>query len=75
MRDAFFRPAIAVPLETSVGRIAAETVCPYPPGIPVLVPGERITQSTLNAVAAAVKSGARLAYASDPSCTTIRVLR
>jgi lysine decarboxylase len=33
---------IAVPLEASAGRLAAEPLCPYPPGIPLLVPGERI---------------------------------
>jgi lysine decarboxylase len=31
-----------VPLARCAGRIAAEPVCPYPPGIPLLVPGERI---------------------------------
>jgi lysine decarboxylase len=35
-------PAIGVPLADAVGRIAAEPLCPYPPGIPLLVPGERI---------------------------------
>jgi len=34
--------ADVVPLECCVGRIAAEPLCPYPPGIPLLVPGERI---------------------------------
>jgi len=34
--------AEAVPLAAAVGRIAAEPLCPYPPGIPLLVPGERI---------------------------------
>ena len=35
-------PATCVPLADAVGRIAAEPLCPYPPGIPLLVPGERI---------------------------------
>ena len=35
-------PAIGVPLADAVGRIAAEPLCPYQPGIPLLVPGERI---------------------------------
>jgi lysine decarboxylase len=34
--------AEAVPLVAAAGRIAAEPLCPYPPGIPLLVPGERI---------------------------------
>lgn len=35
-------PAEAVPLEQAAGRVAAAPICPYPPGIPLLVPGERI---------------------------------
>jgi lysine decarboxylase len=35
-------PAEAVPLERAAGRMAAAPICPYPPGIPLLVPGERI---------------------------------
>ncbi|MDM7951937.1 MAG: aminotransferase class I/II-fold pyridoxal phosphate-dependent enzyme [Cyanobium sp. CZS 25K] len=35
-------PAEAVPLEEAAGRVAAAPICPYPPGIPLLVPGERI---------------------------------
>src|SRR4051794_32281504 len=41
-RDAFFGPVQQVPAEEAVGRIAAEQITPYPPGIPVIVPGERI---------------------------------
>ena len=35
-------PAESVPLAQATGRIAAEPLCPYPPGIPLLIPGERI---------------------------------
>ena len=34
--------SVAVPLAEAAGCIAAEPLCPYPPGIPLLVPGERI---------------------------------
>lgn len=40
--QAWRSPAIGLPLVDAVGRIAAEPLCPYPPGIPLLVPGERI---------------------------------
>ena len=40
--QAWRAPAEAVALAASVGRIAAEPLCPYPPGIPLLIPGERI---------------------------------
>lgn len=44
-REVFFAAKIKrVPLSKAAGHIAAETLTPYPPGIPVLIPGERITQ-------------------------------
>jgi lysine decarboxylase len=57
-----------------VGRIAAEVVAPYPPGIPLLVPGEMITAETLAALAAAARSGVRIAYAADPSLSSYQVV-
>ncbi|MFY9491487.1 MAG: DegT/DnrJ/EryC1/StrS family aminotransferase, partial [Mycobacterium sp.] len=41
-RDAFFADHERVPAAEAVGRIAAETAAPYPPGVPALAPGERI---------------------------------
>ena len=35
-------PAITLPLAEAAGRIAAETICPYPPGIALLLPGEQL---------------------------------
>lgn len=40
--DAWRARTETVPLEAAAGRIAAEPLCPYPPGIPLLIPGERI---------------------------------
>jgi len=54
-RDAFFADTEARPLCESVGRLCAETLCPYPPGIPLLFPGERIAPeiaATLDRIAA-----------------------
>ena len=72
-REAFFAAAEAVPLDAAVGRIGAELVAPYPPGIPVLAPGERITAETLDALEHARDAGVRIAYAADPTLTTLRV--
>ena len=58
-----------------LGRVSAELVAPYPPGIPVLAPGERITQAVLDALAQARASGVRIAYAADPTLATLRVLQ
>ncbi|MDR7254114.1 lysine decarboxylase [Nocardioides sp. BE266] len=72
-RRAFFAAAGSVPLEGAVGRTSAELVAPYPPGIPVLAPGERVTAETLEALAHARDAGVRIAYAADPTLATLRV--
>jgi lysine decarboxylase len=73
-RAAFFAPAVAVPLHEAVGRTSAELIAPYPPGIPVLAPGELVTEATLGALLRARDNGVRIAYAADPSLATVRVV-
>ena len=73
-RDAFFSAHEVVSADAAVGRVCAEMICPYPPGVPVLSPGERITQQALDALFAARDSGVRIAFASDPSLQTFVVL-
>jgi arginine decarboxylase len=74
-RQAFFAAAESVAIDRSVGRTSAELVAPYPPGIPVLAPGETITEETLRALAHARDAGVRIAYAADPTLATLRVTR
>lgn len=74
-REAFFADRVAVPLAASVGRVSAELMAPYPPGIPVLAPGERVTDAVLEALAGARAAGSRVAYAADPTLTTLRIVR
>ena len=50
-QEAFYADKKAMPLEESVGRICAEFVMCYPPGIPILAPGERITRDILDYIA------------------------
>ena len=73
-REAFFAPQVAVPTRAAVGRVCAELVAPYPPGIPVLAPGERVTEVVLDALLRARLNGVRIAYAADPTLETLRVL-
>jgi arginine/lysine/ornithine decarboxylase len=72
-RDAFFGPAELVPVEDAVGRVAAEQITPYPPGIPVLVPGERINAEVLEYLRSGLAAGMVLPDPTDPSLQTIRV--
>ena len=49
-RDAFFADYEVVATDDAIGRISAELIAPYPPGVPVLVPGEEITSQALEAL-------------------------
>ncbi len=73
-RAAFFAAAETVPTGEAIGRVSAELVAPYPPGIPVLAPGERVTEDVLAALEAAAAAGVRVAYAADPTLATLRVV-
>ena len=73
-REAFFAPNETVAADAAVGRISAELVAPYPPGIPVLAPGEVITADALAALRTAKAQGGRIAYAADPDLGTFQVI-
>jgi arginine/lysine/ornithine decarboxylase len=74
-RDAFFARATTVPLRSAAGRIAAEVPTPYPPGIPFLVPGERITEAIIEYFDKAVAAGAMTEGAQDSSMRVMRVVK
>jgi arginine decarboxylase len=74
-RDAFFSPHETVPAAAAAGRVSAELVAPYPPGVPVLAPGERVTAEIVAALRAVLADGGRVAYAADPRLETLQVVR
>jgi lysine decarboxylase len=73
-RDAFLGEAERVTVDHAVGRVSAESIAGYPPGIPALLPGERITTEVIAYLRELKASGARLHGASDPAFATIHVL-
>jgi arginine decarboxylase len=73
-REAFLAPQEVVPLRSGVGRIAAESLAAYPPGIPNVLPGERLTEPTLDYIARTLDQGGSLRGASDRKLETIRVV-
>jgi arginine decarboxylase len=73
-REAFFAPNQTVPARAAVGRISVELIAPYPPGVPVLAPGELITAEALAALREVAAHGGRIAYAADPSLGTLQVV-
>ena len=74
-REAFFAPHETVVAVAAVGRISAEVIAPYPPGVPVLVPGEIIEADVIEALRAAAAAGTRVAYAADPTLRSFQVVR
>jgi arginine/lysine/ornithine decarboxylase len=73
-RDAFFSPSRAIPLEEASGEISSELVIPYPPGIPVLAPGEVITDEKVAYLDEGVAHGMYVSGPADPRLRTIRVV-
>jgi arginine/lysine/ornithine decarboxylase len=73
--EAFHAPQERVPLADSVGRVSAEMAATYPPGIPVLVPGERLNPALVAHLAAQVTAGGRIVGPADPRLATIQVVR
>ncbi len=74
-RTAFFAPSETVAIGQAVGRVTVELVAPYPPGIPIPAPGEEVTPAALDALSQARTAGVRIAYATDPTLATLRVVR
>ncbi|MFH9133802.1 aminotransferase class I/II-fold pyridoxal phosphate-dependent enzyme [Streptomyces sp. NPDC017524] len=72
-RDAYFARTEDVPASEAVGRVAAEMLTPYPPGIPAVLPGERITEPLLRYLRSGVEAGMNIPDPADPTLQTIRV--
>lgn len=72
-REAFFRPGKMIRWEQAKGRISAEAVIPYPPGIPVLCPGERITAEIWAYLEQCRRQCIHLQGTRDPTLETICV--
>ncbi|MFE9775228.1 aminotransferase class I/II-fold pyridoxal phosphate-dependent enzyme [Streptomyces sp. NPDC005931] len=73
-RDAFFGPAEDVPVGEAAGRVAAEMITPYPPGIPAVLPGERLTEPVLRYLRTGLAGGMNLPDPTDPDLETVRVV-
>jgi lysine decarboxylase len=72
-REAFLGAQEAVPLEEATGRIAAESLAAYPPGVPNVLPGERLTRETLAYIRDIRRHGGTLRGAADRTLRTARV--
>jgi lysine decarboxylase len=75
MRDAYFADTEFVLAKDAIGRISADLIAPYPPGVAVVAPGEVLTEQIVSGLAATQKAGVRIAYASDSTLATYRVTK
>jgi arginine/lysine/ornithine decarboxylase len=73
-RDAFYASVEQVPADQGAGRIAAEQITPYPPGIPAVVPGERLNDTVVEYLRTGLAAGMNLPDAADKSLSTFRVV-
>jgi arginine decarboxylase len=73
-RQAFFAPRECVAIERAVGRVSAELIAPYPPGIPALAPGEIVSAELVAALQGEAAGGTRMAGVSDPTLATLFVV-
>jgi arginine decarboxylase len=73
-RQAYFASTQTCLLAEAVGKISAEMICPYPPGIPILMPGELITQTALEYLQDVQRLGGKLSGCRDASLQTIQVV-
>ncbi|MDD1415560.1 aminotransferase class I/II-fold pyridoxal phosphate-dependent enzyme [Dolichospermum sp. ST_con] len=74
-REAFFANSETLPIEKTLERICAEIICPYPPGIPVLMPGELITKTALEYLQEIQKMGGFITGCADETLQTIKVVK
>lgn len=74
-QEAFYAKKKSVPLEASVGCVCSEFVMCYPPGIPILAPGERITKEILDYIQYAKIKGCSMTGPEDPEILNINVLQ
>lgn len=74
-RQAIFATTETLPIEKAIDRICAEMVCPYPPGIPVLMPGEIITPHALDYLSTIKAIGGTISGCADATLETLKVVK
>jgi arginine/lysine/ornithine decarboxylase len=74
-REAYFATTEMVAIAQASDRISAECICPYPPGIPVLIPGELITSAAIDYLLRVLAAGGMITGCTDPTLKTLRVVK
>jgi arginine decarboxylase len=74
-REAFFAATRTVSIDQAINQISAELICPYPPGIPLLLPGEKITAVAIDYLQSVQRSGGLISGCADQALQTIQVVQ
>lgn len=74
-RDAYWAIATTTAIDKSVNQICGELICPYPPGIPLLMPGEIITAEAIQYLQQILMAGGTITGCNDPRLETIQILK
>jgi arginine decarboxylase len=74
-RDAFYSETEIVPFEESAGRVIAEFIMVYPPGIPIFIPGEIITEENLTYIQTNIEAGLPVQGPEDYELKYLRVIK
>jgi lysine decarboxylase len=74
MREAYFADTELVSAIAAIGRTSADLIAPYPPGVAVIAPGELLTEQIVNGLITSQRAGVRIAYATDPTLESFRVV-
>ena len=74
MREAYFAETELVSESEVIGRISADLIAPYPPGVAVIAPGEILTDQIISGLRQSKDAGVRIAYATDPTLSQYRVV-
>src|SRR3954454_16841860 len=73
-REAFLGATEMVPSREAAGRVSAEMICPYPPGIPITAPGERLTETVVDYLQSLAAAGVMVEGAADETLEELRVV-
>ncbi len=74
-REAYFATTETIRIEEAGDRLCGELICPYPPGIPLLMPGEVITTNAINYLRQILAAGGTITGCNDPTLQTIQILK
>ena len=74
-QEAFYSDMDSIALENSAGRVSGEFIMAYPPGIPILAPGERITEEIIERILYSKKKGCSLTGPEDMNIEKVKVLK